>query len=93
MLCQPLGIEAICVYYTYRLLADRLAEQGLAVLRFDYDGTGDSTGQETDPDRVEAWLSSVTAAADVLVGAGVSDIGLVGVRIGGLFAANEAVRR
>lgn len=93
VLCQPLGIEAICVYYTYRLLADRLAEQGLAVLRFDYDGTGDSTGQETDPDRVEAWLSSVTAAADVLVGAGVSDIGLVGVRIGGLFAANEAVRR
>ncbi len=50
MLCQPLGIESICVYYSYRLLAER----GLAVLRFDYDGTGDSTGQETDPDRVRA---------------------------------------
>ena len=93
VLCQPLGIEAICVYYTYRLLADRLAERGLAVLRFDYDGTGDSTGEETDPGRVEAWLDSVTAATDALAATGVSDIGLVGVRIGGLFAAHEAVRR
>ncbi len=93
VLCQPLGIEAICVYYTYRLLADRLAEQGLAVLRFDYDGTGDSTGEETDPARVAAWLTSVSAATDALVDTGVPAVGLVGVRMGGLFAAHEAVRR
>lgn len=93
VLCQPLGIEAICVYFSYRLLAERLAGLGLAVLRFDYDGTGDSSGRETDPDRLEAWLDSVAAATDVLAGTGVGAIGLVGIRIGGLFAAHEAVRR
>ena len=93
VLCQPLGIEATCVYYTYRLLADRLAQLGLAVLRFDYDGTGDSYGHETDPDRLESWLASVTAATDFLVERGVGSIGLGGIRMGGLFAASEAARR
>ena len=93
VLCQPMGIEAICVYFTYRQLADRLAEQGLAVLRFDYDGTGDSTGEETDPAGVDAWLSSVTAAVDELAATGVPRIGLVGVRMGGLFAAHAAAQR
>ena len=93
VLCQPLGIEAICVYYSYRLLADELAARGLAVLRFDYDGTGDSAGHETDPGRVEDWLASVGTATDTLLGTGVTRVGLVGLRIGGLFAAQEAVRR
>lgn len=93
VLCQPLGIEATCVYFSYRQLANRLAELGLAVLRFDYDGTGDSSGAETDPDRLEAWLSSVTTATDLLVELGVGSVGLVGIRMGGLFAAHEAARR
>lgn len=93
VLCQPLGIEATCVYFSYRQLADRLAQLGLAVLRFDYDGTGDSSGAETDPDRLEAWLSSVTTATDLLVDLGVGPVGLVGIRMGGLFAGHEAARR
>ena len=93
VLCQPLGIEAICVYFSYRLLAQRLAQRGLAVLRFDYDGTGDSTGMEDDPDRLDAWLDSVSAATDALTTLGVGHVALVGVRIGGLFAAHEATRR
>jgi pimeloyl-ACP methyl ester carboxylesterase len=93
VLCQPLGIEAICVYFSYRVLADRLADLGLVVLRFDYDGTGDSSGLETDPDRLEAWLSSVQAASAYLADTGVGAVGLVGIRMGGLFAASEASRR
>jgi alpha-beta hydrolase superfamily lysophospholipase len=93
VLCQPLGIEAICVYFSYRLLAERLAQCGLAVLRFDYDGTGDSSGVEDDPDRLDAWLESVSAATDALVALGADTVGLVGVRIGALFAAHEATRR
>ncbi len=93
VLCQPLGIEATCTYYSYRLLAERLAGAGLAVVRFDYDGTGDSSGHETDPDRLDAWLDSVSAATDFLLDAGVSRCGLVGIRMGGLFAAQEASRR
>jgi alpha-beta hydrolase superfamily lysophospholipase len=93
VLCQPLGIEAICVYFSYRTLADRLARLGLAVLRFDYDGTGDSAGAETDPDRLESWLASLTQATDFLTGTGVGAVGMVGIRMGGLLAATEAARR
>jgi alpha-beta hydrolase superfamily lysophospholipase len=93
VLCQPLGIEAICTYFSYRLLAEELAGRGLAVLRFDYDGTGDSAGNETDPDRLDAWLDSVSAATDFLLDAGVPRCGLLGIRMGGLFAAAEACRR
>ena len=39
-------------------------------MRFDYDGTGDSPGSGDDPDRVEAWLGSVTDAIDLVAGSG-----------------------
>jgi alpha-beta hydrolase superfamily lysophospholipase len=93
VLCQPLALEALCVYFSYRVLADQLASSGLAVVRFDYDGTGDSYGEETDPDRLDGWLGSVAAATDLLASTGVTSIGLVGIRMGGLFAAHEASRR
>jgi alpha-beta hydrolase superfamily lysophospholipase len=93
VLCQPLGIEAICVYFSYRMLADRLARRGLAVLRFDYDGTGDSSGAETDPDRVACWLASTTAATQFMADSGVGAVGMVGIRMGALFAGVEAARR
>ncbi len=93
VLAQPLGIEAICTYFTYRLAAQALADRGIAVLRFDYDGTGDSAGSETDPDRLDAWLDSLSRAVDALADTGVAAIGLAGTRMGGLFAAHEAARR
>ena len=93
VLAAPLGIEAICTYFTYRLVAQELADRGIAVLRFDYEGTGDSSGLETDPDRLDAWLASLAAAVDLLVGMGITALGLAGTRMGGLFAAHEAARR
>lgn len=93
LLCQPLGIEATCIYYTYGLLADQLAGLGLAVLRFDYDGTGDSAGSESDPDRVSAWLGSLAQATDLLHSLGAEKIGMVGIRMGALLCAQEAARR
>jgi alpha-beta hydrolase superfamily lysophospholipase len=93
VLCPPLGIEAICAYFSYRFLADRLAERGLVALRFDYDGTGDSTGDEEDPGRLDAWLGSVRCALDFLAASGVPRLGLLGMRVGALLAADEAARR
>ncbi len=93
VLCPPLGIEAICAYFSYRALAERLVERGLAVLRFDYDGTGDSAGDDEDPGRVEAWRRSVRCAVDYLATTGVPQVGLLGMRMGGLLAADEAARR
>jgi len=93
VLCPPLGMEALCVYFTYRVLAERLAEAGIAVVRFDYDGTGDSAGDGEDPGRVEAWERSVSEAVDLATGLGAPHFGLVGVRMGALLGAAELARR
>ena len=54
VLCRPFGYEAICTYRSYTVLAEMLANDGFDVIRFDYQGTGDSAGSDTDPDRVPA---------------------------------------
>src|SRR5690349_12729915 len=59
VLCPPLGYEYMSAYRTWRLLAERLAALGFDVLRFDYDGTGNSAGVYEDPCRVDAWKRSI----------------------------------
>ena len=59
-----------------------LAQSGFAVLRFSYDGTGDSAGSLGDPDRVEAWISSITHAVGYLRQVGVGPVAAVGMRLG-----------
>lgn len=87
VLCYPFGHEYTAVYQTYRFLAERLADAGFPVLRFDYDGTGDSVGSDADPDRLRAWLDSIRAAIDkVLQLSGQKTVGLVGLRLGATLA-------
>ncbi len=92
VLCPPVGRDHLQSHYAMRRLAVRLEAMGLCVLRFEYDGTGDSAGASTDPGRLEAWVGSVTAAIGVVREAGVSHVALVGMRIGATLAA-EAARR
>jgi alpha-beta hydrolase superfamily lysophospholipase len=88
VLCPPLGYEHVCTYWACRLLADRLASQGFAALRFDYDGTGDSFGEHDDPDRVDAWIRSVgEARAEAEAMAAGGPVGFVATRFGSLLAA------
>jgi pimeloyl-ACP methyl ester carboxylesterase len=94
VLCNPLGDEAMCVHRTYRYLAERLAAAGFPTLRFDYHGTGDSSGEDDDPDRVRAWLESIDASVEELrAAAGLHAVALVGVRFGATLAAMAAARR
>jgi pimeloyl-ACP methyl ester carboxylesterase len=94
VLCNPLGYEAMCAHRTYRHLAKRLATAGFDVLRFDYHGTGDSSGRGDEPDRLRAWIDSVGAAVDELRAiAGVTAIDLFGVRFGGTLATLAASER
>jgi alpha-beta hydrolase superfamily lysophospholipase len=91
VLCNPLGYEAICAYRTYCHLAEGLAAAGFPVLRFDYHGTGDSSGQDDDADRVRAWLDSVTAAArEVMARSRKAEVSFFGTRLGGTLAAVAA---
>jgi alpha-beta hydrolase superfamily lysophospholipase len=87
LLCPTIGIEAVNARYAYMHLADRLADAGLACFRFDYDGTGDSAGQQNDPNRVEAWLNSIQRAMELLRGLGTDRIGVVGLRMGATLLA------
>ena len=52
VLCTTFGQEAIRAQRMMRVLAERLASNGHPVLRFDYFGTGDSSGDDLDADLV-----------------------------------------
>lgn len=94
VLCRPLGYEGNCAYETFTKLAERLSAAGFAVIRFDYHGTGDSSGTDADPERVRAWMESISAAIDeVQALAGVRRVSLFGVRAGATLAAEVASAR
>jgi alpha-beta hydrolase superfamily lysophospholipase len=87
LVCNPVGDDAVRAHRPLRHLAERLARAGFAVLRFDYDGTGDSAGDERSPDRVDAWLADLCAAASMLRAlSGAASVSAVGVRLGGTLA-------
>ena len=77
-------------YSTLRLLAEDLVARDFSVLRFDYDGTGDSAGSDLDPGRVSAWMASVAEAVSLVRRSGATSIALVGMRLGALFAGLAA---
>jgi len=88
VLCPPHGYEEVCVHRVLSGLAGRFAAAGLPTLRLDYHGTGDSAGDDEQPDRVAAWLGSVRAAVEWMrASAGVQEVALVGLRLGGTLAA------
>jgi alpha-beta hydrolase superfamily lysophospholipase len=91
VVCPPLGSEYFNSYRSLRHLADRLAENGVSALRFDYDGTGNSAGQDEDPGRESAWIESIHAAmARLRAESGIECLGLAGVRMGATLAALAA---
>jgi predicted alpha/beta hydrolase len=93
VLCAPLGYEALCVHRALRHWAIALANAGVATLRFDYDGTGNSAGDDTGDHRVEAWIRSIAdATAELRSRTGARNVVLAGVRLGGTLAMAAAPR-
>ena len=90
VLCSPLGREDLFFHSAYRSLAERLERHGIAALRFDYDGTGDSAGVQRDPNRVAAWSASTQAAVELMRSAGPPVVAAVGMRVGATLAAYDA---
>ena len=81
-------------YRTYRHLAERSERPSAFTLRFDYHGTGDSSGHHEEPGRVAAWLSSIDAAIDELSArTGIRQTCFFGVRTGALLLAAAAANR
>lgn len=92
VLCSPLGREETNATPALQMLGDALAAGGVGALRFDYAGTGDSTGRSEDPDRLDAWLSSVGAAVDLARELTPGPVILIGMRMGALLAAEAMAR-
>lgn len=93
VIVPPFGREEICAHRTLRHLAEDAARAGSVAVRFDLDGTGDSAGDDTDPDRIGAWLASIDAACNLARGAGATQLVLAGVRLGATLATLAAPRR
>jgi pimeloyl-ACP methyl ester carboxylesterase len=78
----PIGLEYNLSHRTVVQLAQMLADAGFPILRFDYRGTGDSSG-EFDACSIDNWLTDASLALEQLRRrcAGAS-IGLLGLRLG-----------
>jgi len=92
VLCSPLGRDARCAHLPLRLLAEDLASAGIATLRYDHLGTGDSLDLEApEADALPVWLEGVQAAVAALrERTGVKRVVLAGVRFGATLAALSA---
>lgn len=92
--CSPFGYEATSTHRSLRHAAVAAAALGMPTLRFDYDGTGDSAGDDGDPARWDAWVASVNHAVDTLQQVtGVRRVALLGIRLGAAIAATAAHKR
>ena len=93
VICAPLGHQNVCTYRPLRTLAERIADRGVPVLRFDWPGYGDSADPAPAGDALELWLSSIRSAlATLRTETGVAEVALVGLRIGATLALIEASR-
>ncbi|MCP4405719.1 MAG: alpha/beta fold hydrolase [bacterium] len=93
LLCAPMGSESIRFHRAYRNLADRLANTGFPVLRFDFYGCGDSSG-DFEQGRLEQWLHDIGYALDeIRRKAPVANICLFGLRLGGSLAMMAGAER
>ena len=90
LMCPPLGQDLIRCHRLYRQLAQALAGLGVAVLRFDYHGTGDSAGDSARVDWDRCVADTLVATAELRARAGVERVVAFGARLGGSIALTAA---
>lgn len=90
LLCYPVGYEYISVHRVFRQLAIKLCNNGFNVLRFDYFGSGDSSG-EMEQAGLQRWIEDIILAAKQLEQrANINRICAVGLRLGASMAVLAA---
>ena len=90
LICQPLGHEYVRLQRAVRLLAAALAEKGYDVLRFDYAGTGDSSGKLQEVNLSDWRQNIVDASAYLLSRSQTNTLSGLGIRMGAILLANSA---
>ena len=87
VLCPPFADEAIHAHRVLVEFAERLADQGIPALLFDYAGTGDSEGQFEDAS-LDSYFRDIGGAVEYLRRrAAIPRCGLLGLRLGATLAA------
>lgn len=86
VLCPPLGQEGVIAYRGLRLFADQLEQRGIASVRYDPPGHGDSAPSD-DP---EAYFDGARRAAELLRSCGCTEICFVGLSSASLIASDVA---
>ncbi len=91
LLCSPILMENINANWAFRRLATQLSLAGYDVLRFDYFGTGDSLGYDSDA-CVDRWKRDILEASKYLQSISKQEtISIVGLRFGASLAAQANV--
>lgn len=94
VLCHPLGEEKLWSHRVFVSFARELAASGIAALRFDFRGEGDSARDFEQSDfesRVADTICAIEAVRDF--NPLVTEVSLVGLRLGAAVAAEAAARR
>ena len=86
IIAPPIGYEYFSSHATLKTLADALADRGFTVVRFDYDGTGDSAGEAWDTGRLASWRKSLRDVVDAVHASGCTHVSVVGLRFGATLA-------
>jgi pimeloyl-ACP methyl ester carboxylesterase len=88
VLCPPAPQRYMRSHMALRKVAVTLARKGFHVLRFDYYGTGDSSGP-SNSGSLSAWRGNIVAAAEDLADcSGVRRLSLIGFGLGATLAAS-----
>ena len=88
----PFGYDDVCAYRGLRMWALSLSAEGLATLRIDLPGSGDSGGSPRDAGRAASWPRAVAASAAWLrERSGADRVVAIGLGLGGLVAGQAVV--
>lgn len=94
VICPPLGQEYIRSHWACKLLAKQLARGGAHVLRFDWSGHGNSSGNISEVASLQTWIDDLGSAIDWVREQSKADsVMLVGLRFGATLAALAAEQR
>lgn len=88
LFANPWGLEDMCTRKFRRIIAEELAAEGIASLRFDYPFTGNALDEDVEMANLNCWITAFSDAAQLVTQlSGCSRIVIVAQGIGSLVAA------
>jgi pimeloyl-ACP methyl ester carboxylesterase len=93
VMCYPAGQEYMLSHRALKQLSTLLSKAGFHVMRFDYYGTGDSSGDSREVN-LDLWKSNIHVAIEELKdSSGVKKVVLMGLRLGAALTVATSIER